>query len=301
MIFRILYRGSLSSCNYGCTYCPFAKHQETAAEHRADAAALTRFTNWVATDPVDRTIGILFTPWGEALHHRRYQQAFITLTQLPHVEKVAIQTNLSCKLDWIRECDTEKVALWSTYHPTETTLEAFVDQVLGAVERGAAVSVGVVGLNEQRKRISRLREALPDEIYVWINAYKRVEEYYSAATVAQFTAIDPLFPLNTMRHPSVGKRCNAGETAVSIDGDGNMRRCHFIREPLANIYDGDWRAALRPHLCTNDTCGCHIGYVHMPHLEQTAVYGNQLLERIPIIPRADLRVDIPIRSQYVSH
>ena len=28
--YNILYRGPLSSCNYGCEYCPFAKHAESA-------------------------------------------------------------------------------------------------------------------------------------------------------------------------------------------------------------------------------------------------------------------------------
>ena len=44
----ILYRGPLSSCNYGCDYCPFAKHHETAAELARDRRALERFIDWVA-------------------------------------------------------------------------------------------------------------------------------------------------------------------------------------------------------------------------------------------------------------
>ena len=43
MNLSILYRGPLSSCNYGCTYCPFAKHAETAAEHEVDQRALEHF------------------------------------------------------------------------------------------------------------------------------------------------------------------------------------------------------------------------------------------------------------------
>ena len=297
---RILYRGPLSSCNYGCTYCPFAKHMETPAEHRADAQALARFVEWVATEATDRTIGILFTPWGEALHHRRYQQAFVRLTNLPHVEKVAIQTNLSCRFDWIDDCMPEKVALWATYHPTETTRAAFVEQVGAARARGVAVSPGVVGIREQQAEIERLRVDLPDDLYLWINAYKRVEGYYSAETHQSFTTIDPLFPINTLRHPSIDQWCDAGHTSVSIDGDGNLRRCHFIKPPLANIYTDDWRAVLEPRRCTNATCGCHIGYVYMPHLKQDAIYGDQILERIPLLPRSELRHDLKIRSPYVA-
>ena len=42
MFLNILYRGPLSSCNYGCEYCPFAKHVETAAELAEDRRDLER-------------------------------------------------------------------------------------------------------------------------------------------------------------------------------------------------------------------------------------------------------------------
>src|SRR5439155_13329710 len=44
----LLYRGPLSSCNYDCGYCPFAKRRETAAELARDRTALGRFVDWVA-------------------------------------------------------------------------------------------------------------------------------------------------------------------------------------------------------------------------------------------------------------
>ncbi len=79
MRLSILYRGPLSSCNYGCEYCPFAKLAETAAEHEGDRRALERFLSWVE-DRMSDQISILFTPWGEALIRRRYQQALVRLT-----------------------------------------------------------------------------------------------------------------------------------------------------------------------------------------------------------------------------
>src|SRR5258708_1938456 len=99
MNLSILYRGPLSSCNYGCAYCPFAKHAETRQEHDTDRRALERFISWIETNP-QHQFSVLFTPWGEALIRKRYQQAFVRLTSLPHINKVAIQTNLSCQLGW---------------------------------------------------------------------------------------------------------------------------------------------------------------------------------------------------------
>src|SRR5215469_4153283 len=79
MNLSILYRGPLSSCNYGCPYCPFAKHAETDEEHATDRRALERFLVWVEGRPQDR-LSVFFTPWGEALIRKRYQQALVRLT-----------------------------------------------------------------------------------------------------------------------------------------------------------------------------------------------------------------------------
>ena len=79
--FRILYRGSLSSCNYSCSYCPFAKTSNTREELRHDAQEVERFVEWV--ESTERPIGILFTPWGEAIVHSHYRQAMIRLSHVP--------------------------------------------------------------------------------------------------------------------------------------------------------------------------------------------------------------------------
>jgi len=53
MNLSILYRGPLSSCNYACGYCPFAKRTETPTELAHDRACLERFVAWVGgrTEP----------------------------------------------------------------------------------------------------------------------------------------------------------------------------------------------------------------------------------------------------------
>lgn len=280
MRLTILYRGPLSSCNYGCLYCPFAKHAETDVEHAADARALERFVDWV-TGRTQDLISVFFTPWGEALVRRRYQRAIVCLTNLPQVEKVAIQTNLSCRLDWTEACDTRKLGLWATYHPTQVSRACFLTRCRKLEAQGVRFSVGVVGLKEHAAEIDVLRQELSPQVYLWINAYKRAPDYYAAEDIDRFTRIDPLFPINTTHHRSAGRACQTGETVISVDGDGTMRRCHFIRTPIGNLYAGDFEQALRPRSCTNETCGCHIGYVHMPHLKLYEVFGDGILERIP--------------------
>jgi MoaA/NifB/PqqE/SkfB family radical SAM enzyme len=281
MDLTILYRGPLSSCNYDCGYCPFAKRQETAAELAVDRRALERFVAW-AEERRDLELGILFTPWGEALTRRWYQHALVRLSRCDHIRPAAIQTNLSCSLDWIEDADPERLALWTTYHPGQTERPGFLFQCRRLRERGISFSVGVVGLREHRTEIEALRAELPPDTYLWINAYKDDPHHYSADDVERFAAIDPHFPINNNRHPSAGRACRTGHSVISVDGDGTVRRCHFIRTPLGNLYGDDFPGFLRPRPCTNETCGCFIGYVHLEELGQDRVFGDRLLERIPL-------------------
>jgi MoaA/NifB/PqqE/SkfB family radical SAM enzyme len=281
MNLSILYRGPLSSCNYACGYCPFAKRAETPAELAHDRACLDRFVGWVGGRTAD-TIGVLFTPWGEALVRRWYQDALAALTRTPHVRKAAVQTNLSCKLGWIDACDTSKLALWCTFHPGETTRGHFLAKCRELLARGVRFSVGVVGLKEHFAEIVALRTELPADVYLWVNAYKREPDYYDPGAVAELTRIDPLFPVNNQHHPSRGEPCRAGRSVISVDGDGTVRRCHFIREPIGNIYDPDFETCRTGRPCTNDTCGCHIGYVHLDRLKLYDVFGDGVLERVPL-------------------
>src|SRR5258708_7449255 len=243
MNLSILYRGPLSSCNYGCEYCPFAKHVETRQEHEVDRRALERFVNWIEQHD-NQHFSILFTPSGEALIRRRYQAALVRLTNMPHVDKAAIQTNLSCRLDWVERCDKEKLALWTTFHPSETTRARFVARCLDLDRRGVHFSVGVVGLKEHAYDIEALRRELPSYIYVWINAYKRLPNYYTSDELRRFELVDPLFPVNNQYHPSRGRACHSGESVISVDGDGVMRRCHFIKTPIGNLYSSDFEQHL---------------------------------------------------------
>jgi MoaA/NifB/PqqE/SkfB family radical SAM enzyme len=281
MNLSILYRGPLSSCNYACGYCPFAKRAETPAELARDRACLDRFVGWVGGRTGD-AIGVLFTPWGEALVRRWYQDALAALTRMPHVRKAAVQTNLSGRLDWADGCDRSKLALWCTYHPGETTRERFLAKCRELLARGVRFSVGVVGLTEHLAEIEAVRAALPADVHLWVNAYKREPDYYPAEAVEALTRVDPLFPVNNRRHPSRGEACRAGESVIAVDGDGTVRRCHFVREPIGNLYAADFERCLRPRPCPNEACGCHIGYVHLDRLALYPRFGDGVLERIPV-------------------
>ncbi len=282
MSLSILYRGPLSSCNYGCVYCPFAKHHETDAEHEADDAALQKFLGWSRT--YSGRLSIFFTPWGEALVQPRYQQALATLSKQPNVDRVAIQTNLSAGLRFLDDCEVSKLGIWATYHPEWTTRDRFLGRVNELRARNVRFSVGVVGFPRFEDEVKAMRAALPPEIYVWVNAVK--EEPYSPELLKTITHIDPLFPLNLKAHPSLGLACRGGHTVISVDGAGDIRTCHFLKSVLGNLYRGDLSTVLKPRPCAAQTCGCHIGYVHLEPLGLEEIFGDGILERVPNGPRA---------------
>ena len=276
----ILYRGPLSSCNYACDYCPFAKTSNTRAELTDDRLRLERFVSWVETRS-DRRIGILFTPWGEALIRKHYREAMRDLSHMEHVYRVAVQTNLSCSTTWMSSCNLDSFALWTTWHPTQISMEKFLRKCAELDTIGVRYSVGVVGFKEELPAIQTLREQLDPSVYLWINAYKRDPAYYQEADLQEFEAIDPLFRLNTKYHPSLGEACQAGESAFTVDGDGDARRCHFIAEPIGNIYSESFDSCLTRRACTNASCGCFIGYIHKDSLALYERFGDGILERIP--------------------
>ena len=275
----LLYRGPLSSCNYACGYCPFAKRRENRAQVRHDRDCLERFEGWVR-EQRDWQLRIFFTPWGEALVRRGYREAIGRLCQLDHVEKVVIQTNLSAPLGFASEC-AGKLAVWATFHPDWVDSERFLRQCARLDQAGVAYSVGVVGFARFREAIEQLRQQLDPSVYLWINAVKAELPELSAQDREFFSSIDPLYELNTQAYPSRGRSCGAGSRVISVDGEGTMRTCHFQPRPLGNLYQVNWWEALQPRLCESETCRCHIGYVHLDYLQLDRIFGAGLLERIP--------------------
>jgi MoaA/NifB/PqqE/SkfB family radical SAM enzyme len=276
----ILWRGPLDSCNYGCRYCPFAKRPALRSVLDADRNALARFTGWVEAYP-QHQLSVFVTPWGEALIHAWYRDTLIAMSHMAHVQQAVIQTNGSCSMAWTADANPTRLALWITWHPTEITLDRFLDNLKPLIEGGIRFSVGAVGVPEQLVAVEQLRSHLPISVPCWVNARKPLVRY-SADEIARFTAIDAHFPLTLRAHPSRNRACRTGEDVISVDGDGTVKRCHFVDTMLGNIYNDDLAAMLKPRPCPRAFCDCYIGFAHLDELHLDEIYGDGLLARIPI-------------------
>lgn len=283
----LYYRGSLSSCNYDCPYCPFSKNVDNRETLAKDRRQLAEFAAWVkAQETAGHRLSIFFNPYGEALIHRWYRETMTELSWLPHVDKVAVQTNLSSPLDWTDGLNRRTAAFWATYHPGQTSEAAFVAQAQGLRQRKLRFSVGAVGTKKAIPAIVSLREALPPDVYVWVNAFKDTKRaYYDEAELARLRSVDPHFGRNLRDYDSLGRACGAGWDVFYVTGSGQVKRCYQDRRVIGHLYrDGlEGLAARRP--CGMKQCGCYIGYIHMPELELGELYGDGLLERIPLEER----------------
>jgi len=276
---RILYRGPLASCNYDCSYCPFAKRRDSRETLRRDAADLARFVDWACGH--SGPLAILFTPWGEGLVRKHYVEALVRLSHAHNVQRVAIQTNLSSNLRWVERASRETLALWCTYHPSQIPRAQFLARLERLRAAGIRFSVGVVGAREHFDEIRALRERLEPGEYLWVNALEpRPANYYTPAEREFLAGIDPHFPVNESPPPSRGAACRAGFDSISVDGAGNVRPCHFVGVGLGNLYDGSFFAGRRAMRCPNEICDCFIGYVHRRDLPIANQFAQGAIERV---------------------
>ncbi len=273
----VLWRGPLSGCNYACPYCPFAKHKDSREILQRDAQDLQRFCDWALSR--NYPLEILFTPWGEGLIRKTYQQAIIRLSHAAHIQGVAIQTNLSAPLGFLNDADLSRAALWATYHPGETLRAAFLKKVNHLVAIGARFSVGMVALRDYFDEAEAMRAALPEEVYLWLNAEESLQGQYTDEEVQRLTRIDPLFELNNRAYASLGRSCGAGSRAISVNGAGDARPCHFVDGVIGNIYDADFETRLLPRACPKATCNCHIGYAQLDALDVRPLFDGGFIER----------------------
>jgi MoaA/NifB/PqqE/SkfB family radical SAM enzyme len=276
-----LYRGPLKSCNYNCGYCPFPKEGASDRLLDQDRESLYHFVDWIR-QLQGICCSILFTPWGEALTYPWYPESIHQLSRMPHVSKVVAQTNLSSELGWLADTERSKIALWCTYHPDHVESLEFLGKCNGLDTLKIRHSVGMVGIREHLPYAIEFRKKLNKNTYLWINAYKHEANYYSDQDLTSWKEIDPLFELNHQQYESMGQSCRCGKSVFSIDGTGNIYRCHFVKECLGNIDSTDIRNLVSNGACPNNTCGCYIGYVHLEHLLLERYYGSRILERIPI-------------------
>lgn len=284
----ILYRGSLKSCNYHCSYCPFAKH---AASERELARDRERWDSFVRTlrerGEAAGIRALLVTPYGEALVHPWYWEGLACLGALPWVEAVGAQTNLSfpaadAVAAFVRTGGVPgKLRIWATFHPEMTDVAQFAGAVGEFCRAGVAVCAGAVAAPQYRELLGELKRSLPEEVYFWLNRMDGLGRPYTEEEKQAFLELDPYFGRELAVVPVNAARC-AGR--LFAEADGRLRACNI--GPALSFRLEAVPAEQEPPPCRRKYCSCFLAYGGRKDALNRALFGPYPLFRIPRRPKA---------------
>lgn len=281
---NIYFRGFLSSCNYTCSYCNFAKRKSSKMELLKDKECLNRFCVFFDTTEFRNAVSIFLTPYGEGLIHDYYVEAIGKLAKSRKCKYVSCQTNLSFNINDFLEklktlnADLSKVKLWASYHPEMVSTDEFVSKVKVLKSR-IDLCVGIVAIPDNLDSVFELRKHLPQEIYMWINAKEREETRYSKSQIKSLVEIDPLFYNELQRNKAQNSCCNAGVDSVFIRANGDVFPCHLYKSKLFNIYLN--QNPTSPFKCDRKSCHCYLSYSHRVELNLERYFGDYTPIRLP--------------------
>lgn len=276
------YRGSLKSCNYSCSYCPFSKQKGSVKEYQEDKKALFSFVD--AMEKEGREGAVQIVPYGEALIHEYYWEALARLSKNPALEAVGAQSNFSFPVEKMithfleHAGDIRKLRLWGTFHPEMTSAQSFVSQCQKLLDKKVSFCVGAVGVPKQLSLIKQLRQTLPEQVYLWINKMDGLKRSYTSEEKAAFLEIDEYFEMELKHHPANPSLCVESRF---VEADGTLHGCNISRQCLGNIYE---REEIEEY-CSRKECSCYLSYCNQP-LEQLLFFQPYPAFRIPTYPKA---------------
>ncbi|WBW98356.1 STM4011 family radical SAM protein [Oceanirhabdus sp. W0125-5] len=283
MAYTLYYRNFMRNCNYKCSYCPFAKVIANEKSIKRDKEYFNKFIQFIGAS--SKEFKIFFAPKGEILIHEYYKEGLIYLSSLKNVKEIVVQTNLSGSLNWLKNCNREKLILWTTYHPKEVDALSFFSRVKELVNYNIPFTVGTVGTKENFIKIEEMGKLLSDlgnkKPYYWINAFKDKNNYYNDKDIEFLKKFDSLFEINLENYKSKNLECRAGENVYLVEWNGNLNSCWQDKRKLGNLYKDDLDDISTTTYCNKQICGCFIGYNHIKSLKLEEVYKTSLIGRIP--------------------
>lgn len=283
---EILYRGSLRSCNYHCSYCPFSKHRRSEQELRKDREQWEYFVQTMGK----RTKGLqmctlMVVPYGEALIHPWYWEGLAYVSTLSEIQAAGAQTNLSFgaeeSLKVFRQSGghMEKLRLWGTFHPEMVSVDEFVKKCRQLRDAGVNLCAGAVGVPAHLRLLKELREKLPKEIYLWINRMDGLRRSYTPEEAEAFTKIDPYFQRELSILPADSGQC---QNRLFVEGNGKLRICNISR-----TLDLEWEQYLAGSknvcstTCRQKSCSCYLAYGGRQNFMNEILFGPHPIFRIP--------------------
>lgn len=291
----ILYRGSLKSCNYQCSYCPFSKHSISQRELEKDQAQWFSFVKNVQKKAKIMNIGALMVvPYGEAMIHSWYWEGLAWLSAHIEIDAIGIQTNLSFSVQEFLDCYIKtggilkKLRLWATFHPEMTTVTEFSAKCRMLAQEGVQLCAGSVGVPENLNLLQTLKQELnllkedKNGIYLWVNKMDGLRRSYTQKELTAFLEIDPYFGRELMLVSSNKALC---EGRLFVEADGKLRTCNISSVLTTQKCWEELEDFPSPECCRKQ-CSCYLAYGGRNDFMNQILFGPYPLFRIPRRPKA---------------
>ncbi len=297
---ELLYRGSLKSCNYRCSYCPFSKHRMSDRELLKDREQWKYFVETVRERAVGLKIrSLMVVPYGEALIHPWYWEGLGCISALDGIGAVGAQTNLSFpvmeSLEHFQRAggDRKKLYLWATFHPEMITVEEFSKTCRILTEEGVHLCAGAVGGSQNVELLKVLRAMLPKEVYLWINRMDGLKRPYTQEETEEFLKIDPYFLRELTEPPADPGQCG---NRLFVEGNGKLRICNISRN-LDISWDELWEmrqkqeqsegsGSLPVPVCRQKRYSCYLAYGGRQDFMNRIIFGPYPIFRVPVRAKA---------------
>lgn len=166
----IWYVSSQRLCNFQCNYCvstgDWAKSNSVDWFSEADKQQFFRIIDWIASasEPVGLRLGSL----GEPLASKDFLAGLATALNSDRIEFVEILTNAALVETRLKRLSqfapTNKLSLWSTYHPGQIEMEKFLDNLcLAQASYGCFVVANILLWPGNETEVSRFIHACRDK------------------------------------------------------------------------------------------------------------------------------------------
>lgn len=138
---RIWYVAPQRLCNFHCSYCvstgEWAKDEKIDWKAKDDQSHFVRTIQWIGTRSYP--VGVRLATLGEPFASKFFLNQASWLVQQHMVQFVELVTNgslLKSRLpNLAKQIDMNKLSLWMTYHPSQISLDKFIENALFAQEQ----------------------------------------------------------------------------------------------------------------------------------------------------------------------
>lgn len=251
-------------CNYRCPYCWF------------EGSAVRELKKvYISADEWIRRWDYLYRRYG-AVHIEitggepfiyPYFQELIKGISIMHT--IRITTNLSANIaNFLSQINPERVKVISSFHPSFTELETFLEKVLLLKERGFGDTVIYVAYPPQLKQIKYFDEIFRQKGIVFSvtpfwGKYKE-QNYPDNYSQEEREILIPYLgddikrvEFTLAKKSPKGKLCRAGQQFALLGDDGMVFRCGQLKNKvIGNIFDENFSFLDMPTPCEADSCPC---------------------------------------------